>query len=349
MNKHIIVIEDNQDVRENIAEILELSDYEVDTAVNGVEGVRKIKELLPDLIICDIMMPELDGYGVLHIMQRSPETASIPFIFLTAKSEKMDFRKGMNLGADDYITKPFEEVELMEAIEIRLKKSDDSVRNIQNEKTGLTLNSEEILQCLMPLSEDAETRSYPKKAPVFLEGSYPRYLFHVESGAIKESRWTEFGKELITNIFTTGDYFGWSALLLNESYNSISSALEDTTLRLIPKEEINEMLSKRHDLYEVLLKQSIHENYELVDKMIKTAYESVRKRMSYLLTMLYKKYNKSGRPEIHLLREDIAALAGISKETAIRVLSSFKEEGLIQINNNVILINDVDKLENIVG
>jgi len=122
MNKRIVVIEDNQDVRENIAEILELSGYAVDTAENGVEGVRKIKEVYPDLIICDIMMPELDGYGVLHIMQRNPETASIPFIFLTAKSEKTDFRKGMNLGADDYITKPFEEVELMEAIEIRLKK-----------------------------------------------------------------------------------------------------------------------------------------------------------------------------------------------------------------------------------
>jgi len=349
MNKRIVVIEDNQDVRENIAEILELSGYAVDTAENGVEGVRKIKEVYPDLIICDIMMPELDGYGVLHIMQRNPETASIPFIFLTAKSEKTDFRKGMNLGADDYITKPFEEVELMEAIEIRLKKNEGILKNPMAEKVGLTLNNEEILQCMNPLAEDAEVRSYPKKAPVFLEGSYPRYLFKVEEGAIKESRWTEFGKELITNIYTAGDYFGWSGLILNESYKSISSALEDTTLSLIPKEDILELLGKRPDLYQVLLKQCIHENYEMIDKLIKTAYESVRKRMSYLLTMLYSKYNKNGKPEIHLLREDIAALAGISKETAIRVLSSFKEEGLIEISNNVIMISDIEKLENVVG
>lgn len=114
--KTIVLIEDNQDVRENTAEILELQHYKVTTAENGRIGVEKAISYIPDLIICDIMMPELDGYEVFERLSNHPKTASIPFIFLTAKSEKTDFRKGMNLGADDYLTKPFEEKELLEAI-----------------------------------------------------------------------------------------------------------------------------------------------------------------------------------------------------------------------------------------
>src|SRR5690554_6939715 len=118
----ILIIEDNFEVRENTAEILELSDYNVLTATNGKEGVALAKSKLPDLIICDIMMPELDGYGVLHILNKDPKTIGIPFIFLTAKAEKDDFRKGMNLGADDYLTKPFDDLALLDAIEMRMKK-----------------------------------------------------------------------------------------------------------------------------------------------------------------------------------------------------------------------------------
>ena len=109
--RKILVIEDQEDVRENIAELLDLSNYEPVIASNGKEGVKKALEIKPDLILCDIMMPEMDGYEVLYLIGKNPEIASIPFIFLTAKSEKNDFRKGMNLGADDYITKPFEEME----------------------------------------------------------------------------------------------------------------------------------------------------------------------------------------------------------------------------------------------
>ena len=345
MSQKIIIIEDNDDVRENIAEILELSGYDVKTAPNGVEGVKVIKANQPDLIICDIMMPELDGYGVLHILQRNPETASIPFIFLTAKSEATDFRKGMNLGADDYITKPFEEVELLEAIEMRLSKHVNIP--VPSAKNGFTLSDKEIFKCVDSLTEDAEPRTYPKKAPVFLEGAYPRYLFKVVSGAVKESRWTEFGKELILNIYTEGDCFGWNEIIADQSYHTIASALEDTELELINKEKVSDLLESEPNLYQALLRKTINDNQLLGDKLLKTAYESVRKRMSYILTLLHSKYE--GSHKIHLLREDIAALAGISKETAIRVLSSFKEEGLITINSNEISINNVEDLENVVG
>ncbi len=124
MSIKILVIEDNIDVRENIEELLQLSGFKVTTAENGKIGVAKALEETPDLILCDIMMPEMDGYGVLRILSNNPSTMNTPFIFLTAKAEKDDFRKGMGLGADDYITKPFDDVELLDAIDIRLKKNE---------------------------------------------------------------------------------------------------------------------------------------------------------------------------------------------------------------------------------
>ena len=122
--KKIVLIEDNKDMRENIAEILELSNYKVFPAPNGKKGVELVQKEKPDLIICDIMMPVLDGYGVLHILSKSEETASIPFIFLTAKAERSELRKGMEMGADDYVTKPFDDIELLNAIESRLRKAE---------------------------------------------------------------------------------------------------------------------------------------------------------------------------------------------------------------------------------
>ena len=122
--KKILVIEDNKDILENTAEILELSHYHVFAAANGKEGIEKALASKPDLILCDIMMPELDGYGVLHMVQHNPELQNTPFIFLTAKTEKEEVRRGMSLGADDYITKPFDPTDLLNAIEGRLKKAE---------------------------------------------------------------------------------------------------------------------------------------------------------------------------------------------------------------------------------
>src|SRR5881227_1670750 len=120
--KKILLIEDNDDIRDNTAEILELSNYKVIVAENGKVGVEKAIMHTPDLIICDIMMPVLDGYGVLHALQRNDALKHTPFIFLTAKTERGDFRKGMELGADDYITKPFDGTELLNTVDRRIKK-----------------------------------------------------------------------------------------------------------------------------------------------------------------------------------------------------------------------------------
>ena len=120
--KRILVIEDNVEVRENLSEILELYGYSVEEAVNGKEGVEKALAAPPDLILCDVMMPELDGYGVLKILSQKDTTLGIPFIFLTAKTEREDLRRGMNLGADDYLTKPFSVREFMARVKSTMRR-----------------------------------------------------------------------------------------------------------------------------------------------------------------------------------------------------------------------------------
>lgn len=121
MNK-ILVIEDEKDISENIQALLELYGYEVEISPNGMDGIKKVNEIKPNLILCDIMMPGIDGYEVKKIIENSVETADIPFVFLSAKAEMKDVREGMNLGADDYLTKPFNKDELLNVIKIRLNK-----------------------------------------------------------------------------------------------------------------------------------------------------------------------------------------------------------------------------------
>ena len=154
--KKILLIEDNIDVRENTAEILILANYEVITAKNGKEGVELALSAKPDLIICDIMMPTLDGYGVLHMLSKNSETATIPFIFLTAKAERSELRKGMDMGADDYLTKPFDSTDLLSAIESRLRKSEITKTEYAKNKEGLNefLDGAKEFEDLKKLSEE---------------------------------------------------------------------------------------------------------------------------------------------------------------------------------------------------
>ncbi|HSI74456.1 MAG TPA: response regulator [Lunatimonas sp.] len=120
-NFTILIIEDNLEICENISGILHWGNYKVIAAHEGRSGIELARKLDPDLILCDIMVPELDGYEVLKILKKDPHTSGIPFVFLTAKAEKSDFRKGINMGADDYIIKPFEGMELLKTVEMRIR------------------------------------------------------------------------------------------------------------------------------------------------------------------------------------------------------------------------------------
>ncbi|BAY32038.1 two-component hybrid sensor and regulator [Nostoc carneum NIES-2107] len=136
----ILLIEDEEAIRENVREILEMENFEAMTAENGLIGIQKIAEQTPDLILCDVMMPELDGYGVLSFLQQNVATAHIPLIFLTAKAEHLDLRQAMELGADDYLTKPFTSKQLLKAIATRLEKQEAITRQSHKQMEELRSN-----------------------------------------------------------------------------------------------------------------------------------------------------------------------------------------------------------------
>ena len=126
--KTVLVIEDEPEMRRNIARLLKLEGYQAVVAENGAAGLARAKESRPDLILCDVMMPEMDGHEVLRVLRADAGLRSVPFIFLTAKGEKSDQRGGMNLGADDYLTKPVENEDLVAAVAARLQRAEQTVR-----------------------------------------------------------------------------------------------------------------------------------------------------------------------------------------------------------------------------
>ena len=342
--KRILVIEDNPDVRDNTAELLELAGFEVGTAEDGMAGVAKAREWHPDMIVCDIMMPKLDGYGVLRILSTNPDTAGIPFIFLTAKAEKADMRKGMILGADDYLTKPFEESDLLDAIEIRLKKRtavQDKAAQADASLEGFVANVGG-LKALDELSNEHKVRTFKKKQVLYMEGDPAHYLYQVKSGSIKTTRTDQYGKELVTSIHNAGDFFGYASLLDGRGQHDTATALEDTELVLIPGQDFLTLLQSNRDVgheFIKLLARNVRENEE---RLLKLAYASVRERVADVLLQLHSEHDADG--PITLSRDDLAAMAGTATESLIRTLSEIKDEGTIAIVERKIYVKDVPAL-----
>lgn len=342
--KKILIIEDNNDVRENLKEILELSNYEVVEAANGKAGVEQAFAELPDMILCDIMMPELDGYGVLHILSRDRRTADIPFIFLSAKAEKDDFRKGMSLGADDYITKPFDDMALLATIEGRLKKS-ERLRVASAQHSGNLehfIDEARALEAIRHLSENREVRHFRKKDIIFREGEHPRWLYFVERGMVKIFKTSDDGRELIVKMAQPGDFLGFLALFQEDAYPESAAAVEDCSIKLIPKSDFAALVFGNRDVNIRFIKMLANHVAEREQQLIELAYYSVRRRVSSTLVQLY---DQTQGP-LHLLREDLASLAGTAKETLIRTLTDFKNEGLLEIHDGVITLLKVEKLRN---
>jgi CRP/FNR family transcriptional regulator, polysaccharide utilization system transcription regulator len=346
--KKILIIEDNADVRENTAEILELAKYEVTQAENGKVGVELAMKERPDLIICDIMMPVLDGYGVIHLLNKNPETASIPFIFLSAKSERVDFRKGMELGADDYISKPFDDVELLNAVESRLRKNEVLKAEFSKSVDGLNKFFSEVqkLDDLKKLSANRRIKQYKKKDFIFTEGHSPTYLYFLSKGRVAVSRAHEYGKELITTLYKAGDFFGYTALLEGQEYTETAEALEDSEVCLIPKDDFFALMYNNMSVMKTFVKMLSDNVQEKEKQLVNLAYSSVRKRVADALVLLHKRYAESNGKNftIAISRDDLASIVGTATESLIRTLSDFKEERLVEMKGTNITILDLEKL-----
>ncbi len=349
--KKILLIEDNDDIRNNTAEILELSNYEVIVAENGKVGVAKAIEHEPDLIICDIMMPVLDGYGVLHAVHKNEDIKNTPFIFLTAKSERTDFRKGMELGADDYITKPFDGTELLNAVDSRLKKFDLLKKDISSGLEGLShLIDIAGKDTLESITKDRDTNIYKKKQIIYSEGNHPNRLYYVLNGKVKTFKTHEDGKELVTDLYSEGDFVGYIPLLEGSVYKETAEALELTELAIIPKEDFEELLNKSPEVSKKFIQLLANNIATKEQHLLGLAYNSLRKKVAEALITIQKKYKKEGEEfTIDISRENLASIAGTATESLIRTLSDFKSEKLIDITQGKICIINQQKLEGLLN
>lgn len=351
--KKILLIEDSDDIRETTAEILELANYKVYTAENGKIGVEIANQTKPDLVVCDIMMPVLDGYGVLHIFSQSPDLQNIPFIFLTAKTERSDLRKGMEMGADDYLTKPFQEIELLNAIESRLKKIENISNSFKNTQEGI----EEFFQKatkhtdLSSLSTDRKVSVAKKKQLIYSEGDEPIRFFFLKSGKVKTYQSNRDGKEFITALYNSGDFFGHIAIIENSEYQESAEALEECEIIGIPKQDFLELITRNQSVANQFIKMLANDIQEKEKQLTQTAYNSIRKRTADALVMLSKKYKSDSQQNfaIKISRDNLASVVGTATESLIRTLSDFKSDGLIEINGSEIKILDEKKLAYLKG
>ena len=342
----ILIIEDKIEVRENIAEILELSGYEIETAENGKVGVGKAIHSRPNLILCDVMMPELDGFGVLKILSNNPITTDIPFVFLTAKTDKEDLRRGMNLGADDYITKPFDDLELLQVIEMRLDKSSRLRSSFKNTATGLSgfLNEAEALSSMKSLSNASDFRTFKEGDVIFQEGQTASNVHYIESGQVKLCKYSNDGKELVVSLLRSGDFFGYPEVIQQSSFTESAIALGVSKIRIIKKDRFFGLLYGDRDVAAIFIKMLANNTTEKIDQLIKLAYNSVRRRTADALLEISRNSN-SRLENLEIKREDLASIAGTAKETVIRTLSDFKDEGLVKIDGRKVSIIDKHGLE----
>jgi len=346
--KVILIIEDNHALRENTAEILELSGYQTLTAPNGKEGIALALANNPDLVLCDIMMPEIDGYAVLQMLHNNETLKEIPFIFLSAKAERADFRKGMELGADDYLTKPFSTTELLTAIETRLNKATPSAVP----KNEIDLDGKDLHQSFLSylkgeiVVQTKPTEKYKKNQVVYNEGNRPQYLFFVKKGKVKATKFNEQGKELVTSLYSSGDFFGYVALMDGAAYKDKTIVLEEAEIALIPKAEFDSLLTNNKDIaakFIVLLAQTVSDKEQ---QLLNIAYNTLREKVANAILHLHKKMDneEGGKTFLNFSRETMAAIAGTATESLTRTLSDFKLEKLIDIKDSAVLILNKEKL-----
>lgn len=327
--KTLLLIEDHDLIRANTTELLELAGYAVLPAENGKIGIEKALAARPDLVICDIMMPVLDGYGVLQIFNQHPQLAGVPFIFLTAKTERADLRRGMELGADDYLTKPFDSSELLGAVASRLSRFQHLRADYDLTAGGLPefLADARRVGSLTSLATGRRPHSVPRRQLIYTEGDEPARLYLVQAGRVKTTKTTAAGKELITGFYQAGEFFGYQALLEHAPYHDSAVAVEDATLLHIPAEEFTDLLLRNAEVSQQFIRLLAGRERAREQQLVEMAYHSLRRRVADALLRLH----QPADPLIQLAREDLAAVVGTAPESLSRTLSEFRQDKLIEL------------------
>ncbi|SDY59799.1 response regulator [Hymenobacter psychrophilus] len=344
----ILLIEDHQIIRENTAQLLELAGYTVQTAENGELGVELALENRPDLVVCDIMMPVLDGYGVLQIFNQHPQLTGVPFIFLTAKTDQADRRRGMALGADDYLSKPFEKADLLSAVSGRLSRFQHlrPAPDHNGEQLHMLLDEAQQTGDLASLSLDRKAHLIRRKQDIYLEGDEAIRLYFVQSGRVKTVKTTAGGKELIVGLHGPGEFFGYLPLLQHTPHRDSAIAVDEAELLYIPKDDFMALLLRNPAVGQQFVQLLAGQVSGQAELLLALAYSSIRRRVADTLVQLHEQQagTEAADAGIQFTRDDMAAMVGTAPESLSRTLNEFKHDGLVELTPNTIRVLEPEKL-----
>jgi CRP/FNR family cyclic AMP-dependent transcriptional regulator len=344
--KKILLIEEDAGMRTAVKEILGLSNYTVVCAADGKEGVRMAVGEQPDLIICDIFLSSLDGYGVMYALQQYPATRSIPVIALTSTDEPADFRKAMGAGADDYLNKPFDGTALLRSVEACLERNHQRRRGRKDTLAPRPSPTEAGVSITPWHAGDREVREVKKKEMLYSEGQRASFVFYLVSGKAKTFLVHTDGKELITRIYGPGDCIGAAAAIRGGSYSDSAQVVEDAALVNITRTEFLSILDSDSDFSRQIMQWLAHNASEQEAGLLNLAYSSLRKKVANGIIRLYDKFNtgQDGKGYVTISRENLAAIVGAAPESLTRTLSDFRKEQLIDIAEGKIHLLDEEKL-----
>lgn len=336
--KRALLIESDAGERKRIKEILELGGYKVESAKQGTEGLRKAEIIKPDIIICRISLKGGDGFSILYSIRQDINLAEIPFIMIADTRERSDRRRAMEMGSDDFIIHPFSEPELLKSIENQIERY-----NLLKNKFS-SKDDREIKQryheepWVRVLIQNRKIQHYKEGDQIYRNGNNPAYVYYILEGQVKLFNLNEKGKELITEIVVSGEFFGYEPVMANCEYTQNSMALANSKILRISADEFQSILQGDSSLANGLLKVISSGVLEKEKDMLSLAYASVKDRIALRLVYLSKKFDSN---KIQISRKDLASLSGTSMETAVRILSEYKKLGFIDEDEQSIILKDV--------
>ena len=350
MSATVLVVEDESAIQELIAYNLRNAGYTAVCTNSAEQAAAMVNEVLPDLVLLDWMLPGKSGIELARSLRRDPRTKPIPVIMLTARVDERDKVIGLETGADDYVTKPFEEIELLNAVEVRLKKREILSQKYATGASGITQFMKDVNDSglIQKLTNQYDVTPYNKKQFLYQEGRRPRFLYYVVKGKVKGFRTHEDGKEYITDLFSEGNFIGYSPIIEDKHYEDSAIILEDADILQLPREDFQKMIYNDISVATKFIRLITQNVKEKEERLLSLAYSSLRKRIAKALVDIHNKFNAGGPSKrIEISREDIAQYVGTATESLIRTLSDFKSEKLIEIKEGKIIVAQPDQLSNL--
>lgn len=334
--KRILIIEDDPVLSNNIEELLLLAGYDVCNTDNGIKGLQLAREFNPHLVLSDILMPGTDGFSVLHAFRANHESSSVPIIMMTGKTDNSTFRQAMEKGADDFLFKPFKDIELLNAIERRLMKSEETARavipifNSPNENVKQNNHLDQLLA-------DAEEITAGKGEVIFAQGQAPNHVYFIAEGIVCTYRVNGNARVFASNLLTRDQLLGYQAVFDNEPRKEKAQALTNSVLKKIPVKHFKNAILNHPEISEYFLQYMSKALSYKEEEIMRVAYDSVRYRISKKLLELHEINNGQG---VDIPRIILAQSVGTSPETLARTLRELKDMQMITTSGKKIFIPD---------